>query len=360
MKKNLFLMAFAAIAMLATSCQKENGNEPDQAADTKLKVRIANVGAKSRAIGAPAESNQIALNDGIIFIMNATGEVTYKEVIKTSEITGVGQVLAQQINKTDKVYIVGNLTTDLTTKLTAATDLTLDKINAELLSITSTVGQDYAKVTLANSDALPKEIIVDSGAGTATVSVNIAPVYSRIELASVVGADNTNNTLTSFNVVGVYVTDYYLQYTLGGSFGGAIYEQKQNTDFSPVDATMKNEGTWASSGTSPNITAVPEAGKAWVYNVPADALPRLIVKLGSVVGTMNSTPIDNKAYFLTLTGYSKAGVAITKMDRAKIYRIEKLNFNLDQITPKPNENLVNLTVTVTIDDWAIEVVDGDL
>lgn len=359
MKKNLFLMAIATVTMLA-SCQKDDNSEPNKVADTKLKVRIANVD-KSRAIGAPATASQITLNDGIIFILDASDKVTYKETINTTSITGVGQILAQQVTKNDKVYIVGNLTTELTTELNNAVNLTLDDINAKLISISSAVGQDYTKVTLANSDALSKAITINpSNAGEATVNVNIAPVYSRIELASVVGADNASNALTSFNVAGVYVTDYHLQYSLGGLFGGTIYEQKQSLDFTAINSTMKNEGTWSSTGTTPNITAIPEVGKSWVYNVPAGGLPRLIVKLNNVIGTMNSTPVDNKDYYVTLTGYSKNGTAITKMERAKIYRVEKIAFNLDQTTEKPNENQVNLTVKVTVEDWTIEVVDGEL
>lgn len=355
-------MAFAAILMLATSCQKGNGSDSDQVADTKLKVRIANVGAKVRSVGAPATTNQIALNDGIIFILNAAGDVIYKEVINTTNITSAsGQVLAQQVVKTDKVYIVGNLTTELTNKLIAATDLTLTKINAELLSIASAVGQDYKKVTLANSNAQSAAISVNLTDNTATVSVNIAPVYSRIELASVTGVPQTDETLTSFDVTGVYVTDYYLQYSLGGSFGGAIYEQKQNMDFSLVNATMKDEGTWGSANVASDIVATPASGNSWVYNVPADALPRLIVKLQNVVGTKNSSPIENTdPYYLTLTGYSQNGVPITKMERGKIYCVDNLKFNLDQMAIKPNENQVTLTVKVAITDWVIEVVDGEL
>lgn len=363
MKKNLFLLAFTAMIMLATSCQRGGEGDSDLKPDKDLKVRIANVGVKKRSIDTPAQASQITLENGIIFVLNSKGDVTYKEAINTTQITGVGQVLAQQVAKTDKVYIVANLTEALTTKLNTAANLTLTKINEELLSIASTVGADYTKATLANSDAQSKAIIVSSTDATATVSVNISPVYSRIELASVEGSAGTDNTLSSFDVMGVYVTDYHMQYTLGGLFGGSIYEQKQSLDFSNVDNAMKNEGVWSSAatGTADVYSVIPEAGKSWVYNSPAGGLPRLIVKLKNIVGEMGGLALDpTNEYYLSLTSYSKSGVAITKMERAKVYRLEKIAFDLNQIAEKPNEDQVTLTVKVTVVDWVIEVIDGEL
>lgn len=265
MKKILFA-AMAAMVLFA-SCAKEDNNGADN--DAKyLSIKIAGV-IPSKALEAPGLTavGTITLNSGHIFIVNPLGVVTYSEALNVSQATGAGQILGQDVAADSRVYVIGNIPAGDVGAITALTDIA--SIQAAVSAMTTQ--SDYKTAALANSNGQPAAIVPAAG-NTATATVSIKPLISRLELTQVKGAGD----ITAFTVAGVYVDSYYPSFTYGGSYSGTIFSQGQSTTFTGIG----DVGPWAAAGT-PKVAA-PTSGNVWAHNVASGALPRFIIALEGV------------------------------------------------------------------------------
>ena len=366
-------MALAAITMFSiTSCNKDNSGDTT-VTESALNIRIAKVkGENTRSVENPASNvdGTLQLVNGVIFICDASGNITEAtSIVPGSGANGIqsaeGQVYPNYIKTTSTVYIAANIPSALSTKWTTPATLpaTISAVNAELVSIDNADhGQNYEQATLANIGGVAQAIVVSSGGNTkATVDVGLNPVYSRIELGSVKvenAADDAGNTINSFDITGVYVTDFYPSYTVGGSYGETMYDQKLSTDFSPVISCMKDEATWSSVE---GIVKPDATTKVWAYNTPSGNLPRLILRITNIDGTIGGSAADPaRVYYLTITTYSKIGNPITIFERGKVYRISELKFDASKLGEVPNSNRITLSVSVDITEWVIEDIDAGI
>lgn len=408
MKKNL-LMMIAVLAMVFASCNNDEQNENIPAGKpAQLSVKLAGVvkAPSSRAIEAPGKTAAGTIQlmpagsglTGQIYVINSTGVVTYHEALNVSQAlvdNGPGQILTRDVPSDSRVYIIGNIpagNTSLSTEVVDGTT-TLAQIQAksDLLTtlIPQTVGgsqlQSYQTVVLANSDGAAKQITLngnpldnDRTTVEATVSIELNPLVSRIELGKVTGDKN----ILGFKVAGVYVDDWYPSFTYGGSFAGTMFSQGQNT-LESADATYKantlgNAGEWAAVSVDPTdletnpFIATPGAGNVWAYNVAAGSLSRPIVLLKDVSypadtdgnGTIEDgeTYTETRTLYLTVTSYN--GIENNVFKRGAIYSIGGLAngivFGPTNTGLTPNPANVSLQVSVTIKEWEIVYPDANL
>ena len=368
MKKNLFFMLTAVVAVLFSACSKDD--DPGTTTQpAQLTIKLADVvDPTSRALETPGETTDgtILLNNGHIFVLNPLGAVTYSEALDVDAASGsTGQVLAQDVPSDSRVYVIGNIPTGSN----VATLTTLTNIKAaEALMSTQT---NYRAAALANDGGNPVQITIDTQTfdnSTATVEASVTiiinPLISRLELNQVTGDDK----ILAFTVAGVYVDDWYPSFTFGGSYAGTMYSQGTRTDF--TGNTMKDEASWpatsATPDTPPFIAKPPVAGQVqqiWAYNVAAESLPRLIIKLTGVKYLYDNdanpaTPEVEKEepnpLYLTVTGYS----GVTAFERGKIYNVgaiaaKGITFSMDKTSLTPNPVNVTLSVEVDIKEWVV-------
>lgn len=341
--KKLKLCVVALAALTLFSCSKENVDEPD-AVNRVLTVKIAKP-ASTKAIEAQGSSaaGTITMDNGVIFTLN--GEVvTGAYVLDVSEAQkDAGQSIGDKVTTSTTVFIVANIPTATVTEWTtlATRPATLTAIKEASFAISAANGSDYKKATLCNTGATVTAPTA-SGDGKVLASVEISPVYSRLELPKVVG----EGRVESFDVMGVYVDDFYPSYTVEGLFDGILNTMGQTPP--TIDWAAKDEGTW------PAVAKVATASstEVWAYNLPSGNLPRLIIKLENVVisgATMTG------AWYLSVKSYT--GIDGDIFAPGNIYYItDGVKFDETDIASTPNPTKNDLSVKVSIKEWTIKSV----
>ncbi len=397
MKKFTMLALAAVVATGLASCAKESGggNDVTPAEEAKLVIRMTAAGAPgTRAIESNATTSGADLMNAIdfdrseIFIVGKTGRIldhaplTAAAVYTTEGPSATGQEFPRLVQSGSQVFILANIPEE------DYDDVTSKGLLVDVMKYASSVkllhdnsGESWKTVTLSNSDgstALVSPIV----GGVATADVSISPAVARLELTGVSAAEGTEQIhVTEFKVTGIFVDNFFPRYTYEGHGMGLgstalpsdLLSLEKSTDASVLtawvtDHAMGDEGEWTTTASVwPALpSASPDAGD-WGYNVAADAVPRLIIRITDVKYTTDggSTVNDDRVsniYFLTVKGYNLNGNPITAFERAKVYRIsgESLLFGLEDLGETPNDDTGTLTVNVAVEGWDIVEPDAEL
>jgi hypothetical protein len=350
--KKFSMMAMVALMSLGlASCAKENGGQTVE--NTRLMVKINNQPLKTRAIAAGvADGYKTPLVDGKIFIFR-DGNLVTTETLNVAQAQGAGQVI-EDVPATAEVFVVGNVAANGLT-INPAAGSTWGDFTALFGAVTAQ--QDASKTVLANTGREPKAIeSVNTTTGTAEVHVNMAPVVSRIQLAKVTGKTEDGLTNLQYSVTGVYVGNYYPEFTYTGGNHGTMFKAFAD------GVTHGGLAIYQDAVEVATTAGVAQtSGKSWGYNVASGNVPCLIVKIkllsAYTIGGVNYTSGDEM--FLTVGGYKKSsdGSAIESFEPGVIYNVKDLAFNMGQLTQEPIDN-VALTLTVEVDAWSYVDVDG--
>ncbi len=361
--KNIKFLAVAAMAALALSgCTKEINGQND--GEARLIIQLAGLQPATRAVEAAGATGQLTLVNGHIFVINAQGEVIDNAALDVAEANvtqGDGQEFPRAVPSDSKVYILGNIPSDVT-----VSDLTTFELIQEAESaITATANADFKKAALANSDGVAKALGTPTevnGELTATVAVSLSPLFSRLELAQITGGGD----ITSFKVAGVYLDNYYPSFNLVGGGAGTIWAQGTSETFTGnigvgnivLTAQQIADGE---VGLASAAKVVKPAGGVWAHHIGAGSVPRMIVHLKDVVYRFDTTPDGpSRTYvqrtlpqsYITVTGYDEMTGENT-FERGKIYQVANLTFNVSDGSNSPNPTDVELTVSVTMLDWVV-------
>lgn len=370
--RNIFLLiTIAAIVFTFVSCSQDNSGTKDETIN--LTVRITNTSISGRAVEAPGTAVAATLTDGWIFLVSSTtGNVVRSVELNVGEAlqsgAGTGQIVTG-VPSNARIYIVGNLPGAYPGNYDAIKNLaTLSAIQNYVLNTEGQDGRGHTGVTLANESGNAIPINHVSGATTASVSVNLSPLVGRLELVSAVAVDYTTGaaavnpnrtyTITGFTVTGVFADNYYEEFTLAG-VGDELFSQ--GTEFKQFDGIGDEDSWGAVAG-----TAIPGNDNVWAYNLPAMTgnMPRLILRLENISaswsdsGGSGTVNFAGQIRFVTVVSYrhnNVSGAAITAFERGNIYRINGVQFNINNLsfTPNPSED-VTVTTDVDVLDWNVE------
>jgi hypothetical protein len=308
---------------------------------------------------------------------------------KTIEITGIP-------NSAVRLYFLANVkTTDggsypEVTGDTSETRLRMDDLQGDAVYIPmSGLSTDFLETTT----------------NSYTTSVDITPVVSRVE----VGQLTCENALTppstsdivSYKLSGVFINHARTHVLVSGG---------PYTTESPID--IQNQAIWSDPGTGweayfagnvnfPYFTggtfAVPTGWMAntfvdyctpdnaalsfypdltngatdvapatpidaWAYQVCPTSidndLPHLIFKLTEVEYVNN--PLAPTTQYITVSKYlDNANQPVTEFKPGHVYRIDNLVFTHDNTTPKPYEENITVTATVTVIPWEVNLISPD-
>ncbi len=354
--KNIKIFAMAALAAFAlSSCSEGTKIETGK---TQLKIKISSLKAapQTRFLDDAGITGELELNDGYIFVVDATGNVVHSEAIVLSEVNGVGQTLKEnstpkEFASDSRVYILGNVPSDVTVGNLA----TWADIQAEVSNVTNNT--DYTDAALANSDGALASINIVAD-GEAEVTVSLTPLYSRMELAKVIGGEQ----ITGFSIVGVYVDEYYKEFTMTGAYSGTKKEQGKDLDFDQVVTEgLGSLGPWNAVEVAGSYEAVADDDKVWAFHMAAGSVPRFTIELNNITyevedpnneGSFVPGTVDGSRY-ITVTGYSDAASKLPTgvFERGHIYKIGDIEFGLEHLGITPNIEAVTITVDVNVIDW---------
>jgi hypothetical protein len=373
MKKNFVIAAVSA--MMLVGCVQEGPQVPvGQAAVT---VRIAGLkqGPVGRMVDTPASGtgeiiNESALTGGYIFVLNASGDIIYREALTAAATSGAGQTLngGAYFDSSSEIYVLGNVTAESldvdAAELTHSTTYAYAELATleDILGTSSVVihntdadaGQntDYLEPAMANVDAEPATLNVTGEEATADIS--LSPLYSRLVVSEVAALITTTNAVLGapFTVTGVYLDNYLPSFTMSGEGSGTERSNGGSTDFTGVKADWFREtGSWESTGTPSVATA--GTSKVWSFHAgPADAVPTLFISMIDAKDPDSGDPLPGAATkYLTITGYTGGSGAF---ESGKIYKVGRITIaNKDQLTDTPNPDAVKITAEIDVVDWEI-------
>lgn len=352
-----FAVALAALTMF--SCSKDNINDPEGPTNGKtMEIKIAGSGLKQgvRNVGTPqAAGYQTSISNGKVDIYCFDGNQDGATLLYQTETVSLkgdlakGYIgVAQGIPSTTKyVYVVANTTRSND----SAGTTTLGDVKA--MSKKTTDYQDISKTPMTNIEGGNVEEDAQNS-GKLIASVTLAPAMARIELKKVKGSGE----ITEFNLVGVYLDNYYPSFTLNGAADGMIVPPVTVGTTLPTNGQVWWYDIRNGSGAL-EYTANSNANtEVWNYMIAPGQTPKIILKLSDVkIGGSSST-----LNYVTVKSFKNTTdqSIISSFDRNMIYKIESISFDDTNITIDPNQESVELTVNVSIKAWTSTDITPDL
>ncbi len=372
---NFSILSAAITVLLALSgCSKDDGVQNTRT--TRLSVKLDG-DAITRSIERLASSNQTAgIENGFIYVINSSGVATPYELIVEEAQSSAGQFIGEvAVNST--VYIVANIPNSENRVFESLSSL--NEIKFAESNISTQI--DYNMVALANRSALPVAVSDADGNGEALVRVNLAPLISRLELTRVTSvaiddynSPNYNSYITSFEVAGVYVDQFFTSFRWDGT-GVGLYQMGPAPDYGEIlSYGMGDETIVSSLYDSFYRTADVRPGqyrdRVWAYNVASGGLPLLVVKIRKIIINGGSdtkitlsgqiTPVRafDQTFFLSVKRYT--GMSTATFERGNIYRCY-IEFNVNHLKyTRPDPDNVELMVNVKVDQWKINGIGAEI
>jgi len=379
------MTAVILLVLFLTGCSNETENLPQaEAQSVVLKLDLS--GNATRAVATPTTgtTKELIFNDGYLFFVNDFDAITKRieikpagyvpsltddQVIITSLTTGGGHEIEGVPGNSTKVYMIGNIPADVTVPAIG------DIKDVQALSIAVGTQNDVngtTTVSLYGTGPITDYATPVDNRKQAVIDVEV--IAGRIELSKLTALAAGN--IKSFKIDGVYINRYWPSITLDGKAATTALVNNNVTSSFPVTAAGTGtpyEGLKLHDGygdtplASTDNEAVPATGKAWVYNVLAptaklsdadtDAFerPRIIVRLSDIVlkDPTASTGYDVPMY-LTMRLKTAAGTGeIASFDPGKIYQIDEVEFDENNLYDAPEKATISVNVTVTLVDWTI-------
>ncbi|MDE5759569.1 MAG: hypothetical protein K2I11_01080, partial [Bacteroides sp.] len=332
----------------------------------------------SRRLEIDAESqakNEAELAAAVAALNSSTGTT---ERATTIALTGVPATATQ-------IYVVANENTPIQTgNLDAARNTTI-----YLKGLVKRADEMEHVFDQQNSLMTGLANIVDGGAdGATTADVRITPVSSRLEIQKLTAMKVEGNdvvNIENFQLKGIYINRFHPEGKLDPEKNAPVSERKKvdhgsnKTEYTEANykQTSYNNTTIdfgfmcdeystpissTASATTDAICEVNcEAGKTWGYPVlagkqdgeevdgafdVANIVIELSVKMEGVAERRNK--------YLTIIGYKQADANKTPVltfARRNVYRINDLQFNINDLTDVPYEGTKSVTATVTVLPW---------
>ncbi len=395
--KNIKFFAVAAAAATIFSACSENTVTPTPQQETTISVSLALSGSSNtRNVEPAATINSIAdLTNGYIFILDGDN-IIYREPLTNAALdlnsvlnsSGVetGKVTEQIVGDglgvggeprlfpvTSKVYVLANYPTEIgdLTDFDTLTELKAAQTTIDYGTDVNTVYTVPAMANVGGEAAILKVKDTTDTPPQAEAIINIAPLYSRVEVGGTMLDGTTRGGLTggelviAFDLVGVYMDNYYHTFNMGGALVPASLQDNGQ------DVTIGSKvasgwfGDYFQAIAWDGVNPVSPSGNVWAYHIAGGNIPRIIFEITDLEGYEDvngngKKEVEDSAlgdfsdlHFITVKSFvdNASGKPITSFERGKIYKIRKLVFNPNDVTERPNEKDVQITAVVNVVDW---------
>lgn len=376
MKTKFKYLTFAAVSLFLgfTSCSNDDVvGEVSNSNETKsLFLKISNGDIATYGTGPTVVDNtDVDFNNGIIYFVNSDGMIlkyytltdnaSNDDNIKFSEIEA-GTTIENLPGSVSNVHIVGNYTGSPS----LATSGNITAVTNKLLTVASQ--HDIENVNLYGTNTIVAVGPLQPNSYTCTI--NLRPTVARIELTDI----TASGVITSFKVDGIFIDNYYSQATINSTLNIANLQDNGTTAANFVGGSTVYPASLTPAiydyYTSPlesvsNVVALADAD-VWRYSLFANNMgsetPRIIIRLSEIETTLESNITISGTRFITIRGFKSGSTSLTGIKSGEIYNIGAgaLVFDESNLTITPNEDKIEVEVTVTLAKWKVIPITPEL
>ena len=375
--KKLCVSLMALVALLCVSCS--NDPEIPEKNDNGIDVTLS---ITTNPLTKAVDNSQVGVSapidpakEFIVYFMDANGNTVTAYKLTDPQITaittaGTGVKFTNLDPSVKSVYVVANVPSSTLPATDFGTNLTA--INAKVQSIYDQQTIDAKSVVLANTGktatstnavAAPNDV-ASNGNAQYKATIVLTPIVSRIQIKEV----SVDPTITSFNLAGIYIDNFYQNMSIGGDLTsiskapvGGVTKFNLSSDGS---TPYKTNGQLFDELISPATTLpLVTNGKVFGYQIFPVAgglskVPYIILKLTNVVGTTR-TFASGTTYYVAVKAYKDGSNPFTTFEAGKIYTINSIPVAENNIVTDPTQSLINVTVNVTIAPWSEKALNPD-
>lgn len=374
--KKLCVSLMALVALLCVSCS--NDPEIPEKNDNGIDVTLS---ITTNPLTKALDDNQVTktapIDPSKEFIVYFMDETTDPKVVASYQLTndqitaiqtaGTGVKFTNLDPSVKSVYVVANVPSG--TLPPTAPGTTLDVINGTVQNIYDQQTANAASVVLANTGktvetSFTSVAAASNGNAQFTVAVELTPIVSRIQIASI----TKDASITSFNLAGIYIDNFYQNMSIGGALTNNIKADAGHTaDFNLSASSVtpyKINGQLFDEPVSPaTALALVTSGKVFGYQIfpvagGLSTVPYIILKLKNVVGTTRNFD-SGTTYYVAVKAYKDGAMSFTSFEAGKIYTIASIPVSENNIVTDPTQSLINVTVNVTIAPWTDKALNPD-
>jgi len=354
MKKiNMFSVAAVALALVLSSCEKDNAGVKNPSAE-KINVTLSFKNSATRADGATAVANATVeildgyicfttVNNAITDVYTITSAPTADKNIQNTALGTTPVVLSNIPGASSKVYMIVNKGTHAA----LAVPQVGSSINTYSVNNMKVEDQsDYLKVTSSGS-----AILVDGSASDMkNASISLSTQVSRIQIKGITFEGNITG-----NVAGIFINGYYPTMQLNGT-AGVLTSSKSSVDYDENGAGTVFPSTldtyiFDKVNKTIGATVVPNtANGVWGYNLFASKTPQIIIKLTDVVVDGQTL---SASQFVTINGFKNGTEEIENLAGGMIYTIntDALVIKHENMSTDPGVTPLQVSVNVTPVTW---------
>nr|WP_321521668.1 hypothetical protein [uncultured Macellibacteroides sp.] len=362
------LMALVAVFLVSCSTETDIIEENDGGKDVTLTI---STNPLTKSLDDTQVGKKAPIDAGkemIVYFMDEFSNTVASYILTDTQITAIQTGTGVKFTNLDpsvvNVYVVANVPTAPAT----APGTVLAAINATVMNIYDQQTTDAASVVLANTSKTVVGLTdlnttASNGNKNYEADITLTPIVSRIQIASI----TNDGTITSFNLAGIYIDNFYQKMTIDGTLSSLIKATagqvaKFNLSTTPAATPYIKNGELFDEVVSPDLTLdLAPSGKVYGYQffptkgtpvTDISEVPYIILKLTNVVGKTRN--FDNtKAYYVAVKAFktTATATAITEFFPGQIYTIASIPVSENNIVTDPTQSLINVTVNVTIKEW---------
>lgn len=359
-------LAAAALLLGFTGCSNddETGGKTDDSTAKSVTVRIST--PSTYAEEATAVGLTPAINDVNVYfvgggVVKATGTMT------SAEIAGSGKTFSDVPGSATKVVIIANA------GALSSPNVSSISVNSSENALNALMFEQVKQTNPVTAVNVYGSAAITGNPGSETAAVTLKPAISRIEIAKVEADPSAAIVLSSFKLAGIYINNTYTQ--CGTDYSTLPPVASDILNYGGTDAIWTNgsyparfKDEWASPVSGTSFTPATStnkwsyyvmpviAGKGTIINtVQQSAVPHIVLK---IVDAQSSGYGFNSTSYVTIKDIKVGGVALTQLERGKVYSIASIKIgggNLAATPETPAEQ--NISVTATITDWEDQPVD---
>ncbi|MCD7930468.1 MAG: hypothetical protein LUH15_03415 [Tannerellaceae bacterium] len=371
MKLNKWTLGMMASIMLFSACNKEenlgiDGISPEK---TSVKIRLTSPDAGSKAEGSSINGDPIQLSDGYLFFasdnlvtkiveISGTASSSDDNTVALSDLQGAGVTIGNVPDNSTQVILVSCApTSNLSTALAGLSASTpVDVLN----KVTANTADMGAADGTAKNVALYGKGTIDTTNDPAEVEIKVYAMASRIEIGKITGTGD----IESFEVVGIYMNNFYQKASIDGTTGSDLIYYSQDNQFEEGKGVFTTNGILFDAYSTPLVAypskvVEPVSGDVWNYFLlPATAnaqAPHIIVVLENVKLKNASDPsspiVLTGQQYLSVKGLKLANNTEVVLQKGYVYHINNLSFSEENVDDEPEVEPFSVEVTVDLQDW---------
>lgn len=350
-----FFMALAMVAVVATSCSKDDAPKNDTSALQKsVKFSLANVVSTRSFDAMVGDGANIKLNDCQIFFVGGDGALyTAKTIDGTSDAQQYFATAPQSDTVLDfhflpaavqKVVVVGNYGSELS-------PANLNAIKA-VATEASTQQDDENLLVYGEATLEPVSNVQDHG-NTYEAKVSVLPLVSRIEIGGFVCEFSETPLYDQVDITMMALNNYYTNATIGGTrsnfLSTAITSSSAYPFFNDTTAPAYSKNEIANVSLTPTANSADFDTEAYlVYHTFTGDIPQLVVRITGIKNG-SASPL-----YLATSAFYDGATKIENFEAGKVYRMKfngENRFAFDDTDLNQPEKCVNVTIETA--DWVI-------